>query len=611
MGSSIKFLIQPQGRGAAERALASFAKILGVGIAEVVFPDRLAVGDSFISELVEGAALISSAEALAALFSRNPGGLASLDSLVSHLRFLLIYGLERCPSELARTLLASNLIAEGPSFARSPLHRYHLSPAGSAFSLQLAGISFEVEGSRGPTSSPAVTHIIGDATTPIIDCDGAPFFAALRRRGCELFLLESSELVDPDTPAPMGEFPLQAYPALLPWLIFLRRAAGGRCWHNPAPRACLIIDDPPLRPRYGFLSFTALVESMRRSDFKTTIAFIPWNYSRSAFSTTDLFRRNDSMLSLCIHGCDHTAAEFGAADLDVLRQKAHTALERMRLHQCATQLKWDRVMVFPQGTFSSTSLVALEREGYLAAVNSGLSSVDRPEINRVADLLVPASKSYGGVPLFKRQYPRGLLPFALDLFLGKQVLIVEHHTYFRAGYDRAAVFAAQLKAIEPRLSWSSLGNVLRSAVQYRVTASGNELRAYTDEVLVTPPEPESRHYKLIKHETDPGSVSGVLVNGSPVEYRLAADRVEVEFDARDECRVDVLRRPAQPTKTGVTSLSYRARVAARRYLSEFRDNARAGNAWWPVITAHNIGPARGTAKSADGCRVPVKNGAEL
>ncbi|MBV8811293.1 MAG: hypothetical protein JO033_21705 [Acidobacteriaceae bacterium] len=252
-------------------------------------------------------------------------------------------------------------------------------------------------------------------------------------------------------------------------------------------------------------------------------------------------------------------------------------MERMRIHERTSGIKWDRVMVFPQGVFSNASLRALQREGYLAAVNSRISSIDEPVLNRVSDLLAPASKAYAGVPLFKRHYPKDLLPFALDLFLGKQALIVEHHTYFRSGYEEAAAFAAQLKAIEPRLTWSTLEDTLCGAVQRRVTASSHELRAYTDKVLFRNTGPQPEHYKLIKHETDPGSVATVLVNEREAEYRLADDRIEVELEARGECRVDIVRRPSAPSKARAPSLSYGARVAAQRYLSELRDNSLAGN----------------------------------
>jgi hypothetical protein len=232
-------------------------------------------------------------------------------------------------------------------------------------------------------------------------------------------------------------------------------------------------------------------------------------------------------------------------------------------------------MVFPQGVFSSASLTALQQEGYLAGVNSGLFSLDQPERVRVWDLLQMASTTYGGVPVFERHYPTDILPFALNLFLGKQVLIVEHHTYFRFGYESAGEFAALLKALEPRLEWATLGRTVSGAVQRRVTDFGIELRAYTDQVTFRNVGQEPNHFKLTKKETDPGSVSGVTANGRAVECRIADDRVEAEFSAEadTECRINVVRRRQAPSRDVAPSVAYAAKVAARRYLSEFRDNA--------------------------------------
>src|SRR5262249_51449052 len=162
-------------------------------------------------------------------------------------------------------------------------HKYQLSQKGSEFSLQLAGMSFEADGGNESSSSSfrktgCAPDGLGDSMTRIIECDGRSFLTAARRGECEFFLLASSDVLDVDTPAATGQLPRDVYPALLPWLIFIRRAAGDRCWRNSAPRASLIIDDPLLRPRYGFLSYASLAESMRQNDFKTTIAFIPWNY---------------------------------------------------------------------------------------------------------------------------------------------------------------------------------------------------------------------------------------------------------------------------------------------------------------------------------------------
>jgi hypothetical protein len=70
---------------------------------------------------------------------------------------------------------------------------------------------------------------------------------------------------------------------------------------------------------------------MHRNNFTTTIAFIPWNYARSSASAGKLFKQGASMLSLCVQGCDHTGVEFGSNDIEALRQKARTAVERMKL----------------------------------------------------------------------------------------------------------------------------------------------------------------------------------------------------------------------------------------------------------------------------------------
>jgi hypothetical protein len=289
-----------------------------------------------------------------------------------------------------------------------------------------------------------------------------------------------------------------------------------------------------------------------------------------------------------VHGCDHTGGEFGTTDPDLLRQRSRTALERMRLHEAATGIGWDPVMIFPQGVFSSASLPALRSEGYLAAVNSGIASVDRPGANHVADFLAPASLAYGGVPLFKRHYPRDLLPFALDLFIGRPVLITEHHTYFRSGYDAASEFASRLKALEPGLSWAPLGHTLRTAVQQRVTSAGVELRAYTDEIVIGRSDAHEPR-TLIKPETDADSICSVRVNGLPAAYRIKSDCIEVPIDAA-ECRVDVIRHQSAPSRIALPSLGYRAKVAARRYLSELRDNAPISFGR-RLPTARRIGPA--------------------
>ena len=89
-------------------------------------------------------------------------------------------------------------------------------------------------------------------------------------------------------------------------------------WVAPERSASLIIDDPLLRPTYGFVDYRELLSLMQRYKFSTNIAFIPWNWRRSDPSITRLFRENPEYYSLSVHGCAHTQAEFGRDDSDYL-----------------------------------------------------------------------------------------------------------------------------------------------------------------------------------------------------------------------------------------------------------------------------------------------------
>jgi hypothetical protein len=574
LGPAIKFLAQGRTLDTAGKHFEELGRVLGATVAQVTLPDDpQSAGDVFVSELLSGGALVCDAGTLATLLDNNRAGLTNLGALASRLRFLLIYGLERCSVHCVKRLLGNDSTVEMQRASNGLRQRYRLPKAAAAISLQLSGTSFET--AVGP-QCPRLAGSLVDFATRVIESNSESFFSCILLSNCEVFLLNSSEVLNVSRPALADVLPHEAYPTLLPWLFFVRRALGERCWHNPEPKASLVIDDPLLRPRYGFLSFDALLESMQRNSFTTTIAFIPWNYARSSTRTRELFKQNNSMLSLCVHGCDHTDGEFGSNNIDTLRQKARTAFERMNLHERTTGIAWDPVMVFPQGVFSTNSLAALQQEGYLAAVNTSVLSTDQPKLVRVGDLLQMASTTYGGVPLFKRHYPVDILPFALDLFLGKQVLIVEHHTYFRFGYDKAGEFAALLKGLEPRLEWTPLGRAVSGAVQRRMTDSGTELRAYTDQMFFRNIEPKPNHFRLIEQETDPGSVSGITVNGLPVECRIEDDRVEVEFSAAAdaECQINVVRRRQSPPKDIAPGRGYSAKVAARRYLSEFRDKRK-------------------------------------
>ena len=135
--------------------------------------------------------------------------------------------------------------------------------------------------------------------------------------------------------------------------MFITWAFRDVMWRPHELGACLIIDDPLLKSRYGFCDFPRLRDLCGKHRFTTNIAFIPWNWRRTTRRASEFFRSESDLFSVSVHGCDHVAAEFGATSLDVIDGRARLAQTRMRKHQARTQIQYDPVMVFPQGVFSS------------------------------------------------------------------------------------------------------------------------------------------------------------------------------------------------------------------------------------------------------------------
>ncbi len=227
---------------------------------------------------------------------------------------------------------------------------------------------------------------------------------------------------------------------------------------NTETLACLIIDDPLLKPSYGCIDFTELLRVMKIHNFFTEIAFIPWNYKRSDPSTVKLFADNPDYFALCIHGCNHTRNEFGQNNYDTLKELSQTALWRMEQHKKLTGLPYDPVIVFPQGLFTSTAMKVLKELGYLAAFNSDLKALDLVEPIPEKEYLTPATLMYHDFPLFLRHYPDHKSKFQEDIKNGRPIVIVEHHTAFKNGYKNITDLVDWVNS-SGNIRWTSLLNI--------------------------------------------------------------------------------------------------------------------------------------------------------
>jgi hypothetical protein len=339
----------------------------------------------------------------------------------------------------------------------------------------------------------------------------------------------------------------------------------------------LVIDDPLLKRRYGFIRFHELLDLMECHRFSTNIAFIPWNWRRSASDVAQLFKAHPERYSLSVHGCDHTAGEFGSSDPAWLSFKVEQAADRMKRHQLRTGIAHGQIMVFPQGVFSRASTEALKRANFMAAVNTEVFSADQEKANiKFADVWDVALMGYNCFPIFTRRYPgQGLENFAFDLLIGKPCIIVIHHDFCHDHYRSLVEFVAKLNSLNCTMTWRSLDEVVRRSSRQRdVSSDLVEVEMYGNELRLDNRSPRSKRFVIRKREADQAAIGGVTIASRPVHWSGADNYVvfETTLIAGEHAIIQVTYR--DPGRNGKTKekLSYHVKTMMRRYLSEARDN---------------------------------------
>ncbi len=444
----------------------------------------------------------------------------------------------------------------------------------------LAGLAVSF---RLRTEDAVLTGTISNGSSSIstiISAGGLPVFVRCQHSHGTIFFTASSQMVDINQPAPRAFYDVKEhFCSVVPLVMFLKFMFPEVVWRPQEHGACLIIDDPLLKPRYGFCDFTNLSDLMQRHRFTTNIAFIPWNWRRTSAAAADFFRNQARLFSVSVHGCDHIAGEFGASSLKVLNNRARLAQSRMRSHEGRTGIQYDPVMVFPQGVFCSKSPEILKHNGFLAAVNTETLPIDSQNAQtRIKDVWDLAIMSYAGFPIFTRRYAsHGLENFAFDLLLGKPCLIVAHHDFFKDGGVGLVELVEKLSFLDHSLCWRPLGDVVRRACRRRKTQAGaEEVEMYGAELWIDNPSDEAIEVTIRKRESQIALVSEILCDGeqvmwtSDVESLVFGDRIL----PRSEKHFRVIYRKQADGDAGMIgrSLQYEIAVAVRRVLSEFRDD---------------------------------------
>lgn len=574
--SPVLVVLYREERTESERNLCGLAGLLGIRAVAVraVAPGQ--INHSLPQEVLSATAVAMSASAFCAMAGPDGtrGGIWELTR--GGTKTLLLYGFQANEAHadlLSR--LTSDAVRGTLSISRATRSSF---PRDGG---QLVGPLSACEFARDPGTMDAGFDVgSGTGVRRILEVGGTPVFIRIEQGGNVLFLWAHPDpIAGPETPVSEEDL-VRRCDRFVPTLVFLRAAFAGHCWENPLKTARVIIDDPLLKPRYGSIRYEELLRSMRRLGCGITTAFIPWNWRRTTVRNARLFRPFFPDHSLCVHGCDHTGNEFGEGSESQLAARAQTALQRMDKHRDRTALGTSRVMVFPQGRFSSAAMRALRRAGFLAVVNSTRVPVDsQSEVVTLAQELQPAVSCYSGLPIFKRRYPSALQACALDLFLGRPAHIVEHHGWFRGGCADFERCVEWLKGVQPGLSWPSLEVALpRQHLRRRSSHGGVEVQFVTPEFAYENPFDEASSVVFSKRETEPELVGGVTVDGHPVAFDLVDGLVRFGLTLQPRQIVTVTVKAVNDREGSRWSppFKYRARVSLRRALSEMRDNHLAG-----------------------------------
>jgi hypothetical protein len=488
-------------------------------------------------------------------------------------RQIFVYGFE--PNSIHEQIV--RWLTKGEVFRIIPIkkgERCAFPSEGSPFTRMLSGHDF----SRRPRSSDCGFEIDqrSPSITKLMSIEDKATFLRTNGLGINLFLWAVKDIPPLKQKLAPDEELSDFYENILPPVVYVRHVFRGTCWENPARTARIIVDDPLLTDRYGFLNYDDLIRSIEHLDYAVTIAYIPWNYRRTNHKDAQVFLNNNRKVTVCIHGCDHVKNEFGITDRRILEQKASIAIARMVKHQERTGLPFEKIMVFPQGLFSRAAIKALRRTGYLAAVNTvRFPTDDEDDGITIADELLPVSNRYSGFPIFFRRYPKELAHIAVDMFLGKPTYIVEHHELFRNGCGALEHCIATLKAMEPSLMWPNISSAIQRIHMRKENADGDlDIRFFTSSFVFENNTGRKADCRFAKPEPEPDLIKAVFANDRSIEFQMESQSIEFRLELRpgENVRIRLEDREEPPMGVFRPNIVYRLKTGARRCLSEFRDN---------------------------------------
>jgi len=454
-------------------------------------------------------------------------------------------------------------------------------------------------GSYEVTAEHQITDQLGGATLPItglkvrylttrrdngaqpliVATDGTarkPVFVRTVAGDQEVFFASSPDVVN--IAFPPDDFP-HAFAILAPSLVFLHHAAGDRIWHFPGHYANFTIDDLWLREPYGYVNYRDLLQQMEQHNFHTTIAFIPWNFDRSDPAVVALFRAHPDFYSICVHGDNHDHQEFGSFRIRPLHGQIYDmkqALARMAKFGQLTGLPWDPVMVFPHKISPVETLAFLKRYNYWSTVNGEFVPLDTQPPATPTFGMRPATLDFADFPVLRRYSAEHPIPddyLKIDAFLGNPMLFYSHEAYFAHGIDAFDTLADTVNRFQPDTEWRNLGYITRHLyLEKRRDDTTVDVRLLSAVAEFTNRSKRDIVFFVDKEENNTIPYT-VTVDGQPVPFAYANGHLQAHFTAAGGTSHQFAIEYRNDLNLAQIDISKRSlRIAALRYLSDFRDN---------------------------------------
>ena len=578
-GSPKAMLLRGEGALTENENLARLLDCLGVSWQSISARELARGNDCDALHSEERFCIISTARCLAGFIERASDRGGELPKWLTNAESVFVYGFGE--DDTSRRLLQFLTGDAGSNVGSMTAEQTTISVSANFPELcgPMSGLQFQV---RTLDKQPVFDlRARSESLQSIVSCHQGHLFVAVNCRGARFFLSSPADVVDVRVPCTKYFDVRENFFETVPIVMYATWAARKDALAEVS--GCLIVDDPPLKPRYGFLKYRDIVRLMDEHNFATTIAFIPWNWHRTDARTVKLFRERPDKLSLCVHGCDHTGGEFAERSAAVLNKRVAIAIHRMQLLRQKTRLHHSDVMVFPQGAFSAGAARALKLNGFIAAANTEVVPVHADENKTaVADLLSLAIKRYGSFPIFTRRYlSHGVENFAFDGLLGKPCLIAAHHDDFAGDARILLQVIAKLNSLNWNLRWRSLGDAITGSFNLR-KLNGAEpcVEMYGTNLIYTNSRASSTGMTFIKEEGDFDCVQAVTVNGSPTDYVYQGGYLlfKVSVPPQESAELRIVYSGGQNVSAVQDGVKYRAKALLRRYLSEFRDNYLSRNA---------------------------------